>query len=141
MEKANTALSRICWLALSASMLTATATAQTPGSLAPVEVAPPPLSAGDVQWASLPTGQDIARVYPPVAERRNVSGGAVITCRISGERTLEACRVLGKKPAWLGFGEAALKMTTRFKLKAEQRDPRAVAGAEVVIPVGFRIWN
>jgi protein TonB len=100
-----------------------------------------PLNSHDVQWSSLPTGWDIAHVYPREAKRRNISGGATIVCRITADHTLDACRALKETPADLGFGEAAISLGPRFRLRAEQRDPRAIAGAEVVIEIGFRVWG
>jgi hypothetical protein len=100
-----------------------------------------PLTGSDVEWAHRPTGEDYARAYPPRAAQRTISGGAVLVCRISDHRTLEACEAKGQSPDGIGFGEAAIKVAGKFRLKAEQRDPRAVAGAEVVMGLIFRVWR
>ena len=49
------------------------------------------------------------------------------------------CKVLAEDPRGAGFGEAALKLSERFKMKPMSRDGQPVAGGVVRIPIKFRI--
>lgn len=94
----------------------------------------------EFNWARIPTGQDIARFYPPAAERAKVSGSTVISCGITAEGLLIACQVVEETPAGYGFGEAALKMSTIFKLRSTTKGGEPVAGRTVRIPIQMRVF-
>jgi len=98
-----------------------------------------PLKAELLQWQALPTGRDFARAFPIRAQVRNVEGAASLTCRVTLERTLSDCAVVSETPEGYDFGKAAIKLAAIFKLKQEQSDPRAAAGAEVLLRLKFNL--
>jgi protein TonB len=105
---------------------------------APAPLPPPqPLAFQDLKWSRLPSGDDVARVYPDRAARKGVMGGALVVCRIGADRRLEACEVAGEAPANYGFGAAAVELGRMFKLKRVQPDPRATPGAAVEVRITF----
>jgi protein TonB len=130
--------SRLCGVALGAWLM-GTAAAQAEAQPDVAQAAP--LSARDVDWQHRPTGEDFAKAYPRQAAAQNINGAATLTCRISTDRTLEACEVTDETPAGMGFGNAASKLAGKFRLKPEQHDARATPGAQVVLELGFRVWR
>lgn len=107
------------------------AAATLPGASAP---APQP------QWLSRPSGEDIARLYPPKARERVLSGRVVLACVISASGRLQDCRVVEETPRGYGFGEAALRAAGRYVVRADgPGDAAAVVGRTVNLPVAFTV--
>ena len=98
-----------------------------------------PALVGKPDWVEKPTGADLVALYPKAAEKAGVSGMVVMDCRVRGDGGLRACRVRSQNPAQYGFGEAALKMSARFRMRAKDGDGRATAGAAVTIPIKFQV--
>jgi TonB family protein len=101
--------------------------------------APPVI--GKPDWVEKPTGADVADLYPKAAEKAGVTGMAVINCRVRKDGSLRACRIRKQDPAQYGFGDAALKMSARFRMKAKDQDGHPTAGGAVVIPIKFTLAN
>jgi len=95
------------------------------------------LSIGDVQWVARPVGDDLARVYPTRAHRFELSGRAVLRCSVEHDGTMSGCGVLFEEPVDMGFGEAALALTPRFRLAARTRTGQPTAGGTVRVPIRF----
>ena len=90
-------------------------------------------------WLRKPTGDDVAQYYPPRAMDLGKEGKATIKCTVSAKGTVENCSVLSEEPDGLGFGGAALRMSKLFKMKPKTSDGQAVEGAEVTIPIAFKL--
>ncbi|MBW3558189.1 MAG: energy transducer TonB [Proteobacteria bacterium] len=76
----------------------------------------PPLVEG-LEWASRPSGADLARLYPDRAREGGVSGQANVLCTVRANGSLDGCRSLFEAPAGYGFGEATrLLAQRRFRL-------------------------
>ncbi|WP_091740636.1 energy transducer TonB [Phenylobacterium immobile] len=99
---------------------------------------PPPVIASP-DWLRRPTGAEIARYYPDRAARRDISGRAVIACRVTREGGLDGCTVDAEAPAGEGFGAAALKMSRHFKMRPMTSDGEPVAGGRIRIPIRFAL--
>jgi len=98
-----------------------------------------PLQAKNLEWERRPTGRDFALFFPSNAMSAGVEGRATLTCRISGERTLEGCAVVDETPHHYSFGKAAITLAKKFKLKSEQREIGAVPGAGVILSLKFNL--
>jgi TonB family protein len=94
---------------------------------------PPPLA----HWTRMPSGDDIARVYPPRAEQMNRSGRAIINCSVTAQGTLSDCSIVSEDPPEFGFGEAALRLAHLFKMNPTTPSGVAVTDATVKIPIHF----
>ena len=90
-------------------------------------------------WATKPVPSDLTDVYPRAAGKSGLGGRATIECGVARDGLLIHCKVLAEDPRGAGFGEAALKLSERFKMKPMSRDGQPVAGGVVRIPIKFRI--
>ena len=94
---------------------------------------------GNPDWVQKPTGADMAPLYPKAAMDAGKEGMVVLDCRVRRDGRLRACRVKRQDPAKYGFGEAALKMSTMFRMKTRDEHGRPTAGASVNIPIAFKL--
>lgn len=98
-----------------------------------------PRVVGTPDWVEKPTGEQMARFYPKAAEDAGKEGMVVLACRVRPDGHLRACRVRRQQPAKYGFGEAALKISPLFRMKAKDGDGHPTAGAAVNIPIKFAL--
>lgn len=113
-----------------AALLQAAAPAAPPES-------PPLITSPD--WIRRPAGEDMARVYPPEAVRKNRSGRATISCVVDATGKVGDCKVLEEFPVGEGFGDAALKLASNFRMRPVTKDGKPVAGGIVKVPISFRV--
>jgi TonB family protein len=90
-------------------------------------------------WLQRPAGSDMANLYPKAAAAQNVEGRATIACKVTAQGTLADCAVTEESPAGQGFGEAALKLATLFKMRPMTRDGVPVDGGKINIPIHFQL--
>ncbi len=90
-------------------------------------------------WLRKPTGDEVAQYYPPRAMDLGKEGSATIKCTVTSKGTVENCTVTSETPEGLGFGDAAKRMSRLFKMKPQTKDGQAVEGAEVTIPLAFKL--
>jgi len=88
-------------------------------------------------WLRLPTGDDFANFYPEAAARADLSGQAVLSCRFDAKGRLADCQVLGESPRGQNFGDAALRLATRFQAPPEACNGQPVEGHQITIPIRF----
>ena len=112
---------------------------QAQNSVAPTEPAPAePHLVTRPYWVRVPTGADIARVYPLAAQRSGTEGETRTECRITDGGTLTDCTTVSEIPVRRGFGDAAIALMQKFKMKTVDQEGRSVVGGTIRIPVR---WN
>jgi TonB family protein len=87
-------------------------------------------------FAALPTAEDLAAFYPKDALAKGIGGRAVLNCGIDAQGFLANCHVDTEFPAGQGFGEAALALQGKFRMKAAADSPLRRKGG-IRIPVRF----
>ena len=99
-----------------------------------------PLDGGTTapDWLRTPSGEDLEREYPPLAQYLKLSGGAQISCAVQTDGRLDDCHVLSEWPVGVGFGTAAVRSTAYMMMKPATLDGKPVVG-RVVIPLKFRL--
>ena len=90
-------------------------------------------------WLQQPTLKDIMRAYPVDEHNAGAEGMAVIGCRVADDGTLTACAVEAQTPTWRHFGAAGLRLAPDFRMEAKDQDGWPTAGAEVRIPIQFKL--
>lgn len=122
-------------------MLTVLLAAMLQAAAAPAPETPAAAVASNPEWIRRPDAQDLRRFYPREAVRKGLPGRAVITCEINAEGLLTKCTVHEETPPGEGFGEAALKMASLFKMTPQTPDGQSVAGGTVRIPLRFSLGD
>jgi len=97
------------------------------------------LAPGDAEpdWLRKPTSSDLAAIFPKKALAAGQSGRATITCKVTVEGFLDACKVRGESPEGFDFGLAALQLAPQLRMTPRIRGGKPVAGGEASIPI---IW-
>jgi protein TonB len=115
--------------------------AEPPAAIAPA----PPETATDPQppkitapaWIRKPTGEDIARVYPPRAQSAGIRGRIVMKCGVTAEGRLADCAIVEETPPGEHFGEAGLKLSRLFLMRPMTKDGLPISGGSISIPIHF----
>jgi TonB family protein len=87
-------------------------------------------------WLVKPTGEELSRVYPTVAQRNHTTGKVSMTCAVDNEGYLTDCVIVSEVPKDQGFGNAALEMSAYMRM-----NPATNYGvptpANVTVPLNF----
>lgn len=74
------------------------------------------------------TPAEIAAVFPKTAFDRKVSGYAVLNCTADEAGREVDCRVVKEDPVGMGFGEAALALVTKERVKTKDANGVSIVG-------------
>lgn len=92
----------------------------------------------DPQWENVKAYPgEMEKYYPREALAEAASGVAVLECTVSEKGTLEACKALQEAPEGMHFGEAAVKLANRFKMKTTTRSGASAVGRVIRMPIEF----
>lgn len=92
--------------------------------------------AHQLEWLAKPGEGDLA--FPAEARAAGISEGrGVVDCRFSAKGLLEDCRLVDETPTGLGFGAAAMALTSRFLANPWSSEGRPVEGKRVRLPIVF----
>lgn len=90
------------------------------------------------EWREIPDAEVLAAVYPKVAVMLELEGRALIECFVNEVGRLEACEIITETPAGMGFGPAAMAMSTAFQMNPRMVNGRPTTGV-VRIPIRFQL--
>lgn len=93
-------------------------------------------NAGTLQWLARPDGDSLRFFYPVNAWRQGRNGSARLECLVTPAGTLR-CRSSQETPANAGFGEAARRMSSIFRVAPTDANGQSTANRRVVVPVQF----
>ena len=88
-------------------------------------------------WIVRPTDRQLRAHFPWTAAARRASGVAWLGCQVDSRNRARRCRVLGERPAGLGFGLAGLRLSRLFRIRPPRTDGREQYDAWVRIPIYF----
>jgi len=74
---------------------------------------------------------------PDAAIRANQNGETSIDCSVLENGRLSACTVESESPENWGFGAAAIRMASNFRMAARTSDGRSTAGGHVRLNIVF----
>ncbi|MBX3430722.1 MAG: energy transducer TonB [Hyphomonadaceae bacterium] len=93
------------------------------GFLPPVE--PGPSEITNPRWLRQP--RDLASYYPSRALAHDITGQVVLDCLVRTSGALD-CSVSSETPSNWGFGQAALRISSDYRMVPAMRDGQAVEG-------------
>jgi TonB family protein len=90
----------------------------------------------DQSWLRLATRQETAAVYPREALKQGVDGRVFMACDVTVKGRVTDCKVTSETPAGMGFGAAALKLASKYRLKPTVRAGKPVPST-INIPLSW----
>lgn len=88
-------------------------------------------------WLQHPNADDINKVYPRAALRNRDTAEVELVCKVNAESRLDDCKVKSETPPGMGFGEAALKLVPKFKMRKTVKGQPVAVGTEATVPIKF----
>jgi TonB family protein len=101
------------------------------------ELAPLPKGVTNADWLRKPSGAEVTSAFPSEAARMGIEGIVVILCRVSVEGAAVDCAIEREEPLGYGFGQAALRFSTKFKLRPQTKQGVPDGGGIMRIPIDF----
>ncbi|HVN02069.1 MAG TPA: energy transducer TonB [Caulobacteraceae bacterium] len=86
-------------------------------------------------WASTVSHDEVARAYP--AKAHGVAGYAVAHCEVERKGSVSGCQLIKEEPANRGFGAAALRLASKFRVAPQWTTAPDHADVWVDIPIRF----
>ena len=96
------------------------------------------LGIGRPEWSALPTAADMAAVMSGAAVKAGVyKARVVMECQVVAEGALGGCAAQTETPAGLGYGEAAVRLASTFRLSVWTDEGLPAIGGKVRVPIRF----
>lgn len=89
------------------------------------------------EWLKQPSAESLLAVLPAEAVRKGVDGSALIRCIVTLQGRLRDCHVLKETPPAVGYGAAALALSSQFLLQPGLKNGVPYE-TEVIIPIAWR---
>ena len=99
----------------------------------------PPIVIHNADWEEIPSGRAFRAFYPKAARKGRIEGRATVLCRVTARGALTQCKTVEEAPSGWGFGDAALRLAPKFRMKPETPSGQSVAGGSITIPMVFKI--
>ncbi|MBI1250768.1 MAG: TonB family protein [Alphaproteobacteria bacterium] len=110
--------------------------AVNPPAPPPAPPAPPVITSP--QWLERPNARDFERFYPSRALERERQGRVVLDCVVRADGRIN-CSVSSEDPSGWGFGDAALRISERFRMSPQTVNGEPTEGGRVRVPIQFRL--
>jgi protein TonB len=91
------------------------------------------------QFDALPNVDQFIAAYPPHAQALRMDGYIKLRCTVKEDGYLKDCTVASEKPLGYGFGDAALKLSSAYKLKPLTAQGAPVAGGTFLTNIHFTL--
>ncbi|UTP40197.1 energy transducer TonB [Phenylobacterium sp. LH3H17] len=88
-------------------------------------------------FVRVPTPRELASAGSRAGRGGHIAGRAVLVCLVKADGNLTECRIEDETPTGAGFGAAAMKLRSKFKLRPTTADGVSVEGGSVRIPLSF----
>jgi TonB family protein len=88
---------------------------------------------GAAEMVEGPSREEVRDATPPDTS----TGQATLSCSVMAGGALNACEVTGETPAGRGLGQAAMKLSPRFRVGLWTPDGRPTVGSTALIPFSF----
>ncbi|HWE47975.1 MAG TPA: energy transducer TonB [Caulobacteraceae bacterium] len=92
-------------------------------------------------WISQPTRDDIDREYPVIAKQAHDDGRVVLECTAQDDGSLAACSIVSETPPGEGFGDATLRLTSRYRMAPTDAKGRPVKGFRAQLIVAWGVLS
>lgn len=93
---------------------------------------------GRPEWRALPAMEDFTAVIPAAARQAKVYRARVVmSCTVGAEGGLEACKTTLEEPGGLGYADAAMALSSRFRLSVWTAEGLPTIGGMVRVPLRF----
>jgi hypothetical protein len=89
-------------------------------------------------WAAIPSAADFQASFPKTENGVNAVR-VVLLCTADGEGALFGCAVDLEEPAGQGYGQAALALGPKFRVRAWSLDGQPTFGARVRVPIRYAL--
>lgn len=90
-------------------------------------------------WVRKPSAEEVKEAFPPLAQMLGIPGSALLSCSITAKGRTRSCEVINESPAGLGFGAAALAMSSTFEVSPLTVSGLPVDGGKARLPIRFAL--
>lgn len=97
----------------------------------------PIVALAKAEWVVKPSYEDVLREWP--FQGRNIDAQVLLSCRIRRGNRPYRCSVMQEVPARLGFGQAAIRLAYRSRIRPVQVNDRDWYDLPVLVPLRFRL--